>query len=288
MQKTFLELVKNDSLCSPNSNFNILDDEKLDFLYDKLFDCGKKSIEFINSFTNEVTELPVYCNNRVCNQPGCKEHRGYLFKRNHREQISFLSDNIRAPKAWVFTGWLLPLEEISRSFLQEQMKRLNRLLSNFSTSAYSIHMEVKLYPIGHRNYGKAYIHFHVVAGGINKLKLVRRMWKRQIKFQTAICYDNVSNYVSKYASKTPVMEAAADMQRYHLLVYKLQMHRFSVRRGDLTPLGVKSPLIRMESLELEVYYCLKRDEFSNKSYHPFCENYIHRGKPPPISIDLFE
>ena len=160
--------------------------------------------------------------------------------------------------------------------------KINNIMKNFSTSAYSIHMEIKLYPRNHEKYGKAYLHFHVVTGGIFNLKLVRKMWKRQIKYEQALCYENLSQYISKYASKTPIMETKSDLELYHLLVYKTQMHRFSVRRGDLTPLNKTSDFILLSQLRNEIYYCLKRDSEINKHYHPFLE----KTKPPPYRANM--
>lgn len=278
---------QNSSLCSPNGNFNISDIQKLENLYKKLSNCGNTFVEYANKYTSELKQVPQYCNNRVCTNPDCKEHRGYLYFKNHRGQIDYLKENIRSPKAWIFTGWSIPIEKINRKFLQNKLKKLNSILSNFSTSSYSIHMEIKLYPLEHKNYGKAYIHFHVVSGGINNLKLARRIWNRQVSYEKALCYDNLSKYISKYASKTPNMESSSDLELYHLLVYKLQMHRFSVKRGDCSPLTVESSFINMDSLEAEVYYCLKKASDRHGYYYPYVENYKRRGKPPPINLNNF-
>jgi hypothetical protein len=48
-----------------------------------------------------------------------------------------------------------------------------------------------------------------------------------IRFQTAISPRNLSRYVSKYASKTPLFPNRDSFIQYAQTVYKLQMHRFS-------------------------------------------------------------
>ena len=278
-------VTKNEALCSPYRNFCFLDPEKLENLREKLAVCGFDMTQFYHVERDEFFELPVFCDNRACDSDGCKKHRGYKFRRAHAHQIFFMEQNIGKPKAWVFTGWKIPLDQLDRRFLQEQLHRLFRLMSKFSFTAFSIHMEIKLYPICHKDYGMAYVHFHVVSGGVRRLRLLRKLWGRQIKYEDAICLENLVAYVSKYAAKTPVFGCGVDREYYHCLVYKLQMHRFSHCMSDCSGYGkVVSNVINWDVLEMEVYYCLRRDE---KGFHPFIDGYLRRGIPPPVDLESY-
>jgi hypothetical protein len=285
-------LAEKQALSPPSSNFCFSDIEKLDNFHVKSRNCGRYNQTFVSSSNSELIEFPIYCNNRSCNNEGCKEHRGYLFNRNHMGQISHVDDNIRKPKGWVFTGWVFPVPSNSfevdniRRFLQEKLIYLYRLLTVFSLTAFSVHMEIKPYPQGHKNEGKMYVHFHVVSGYINKLRVVRQRWKRQILAEDAKAIENLNRYVSKYASKTPYFDSEYTQEMYHLLVYKLHMHRFSIGKKDCV-LSVRScgHFIPYSLLEWEVFTALKNDRF----YHPFVDLYNERrrGKPPPVCLDDF-
>jgi hypothetical protein len=193
----------------------------LDKISSKKSTCGSKSREFVSP-SGESRFYPVYCDNRSCSNPACKEHRGYKYSKSHRGQVLALMTSVKSPKSWVFTGWVLPLSELSREFIQSKMLYLVRLLRQFSNTEFSVHMEVKI-----QSENTAYLHFHVVSGSIENLGLVRRLWGRQIKYESALTESGLVSYISKYASKCPTYYCQSDEDYYSLLVYKTQMHRFS-------------------------------------------------------------
>ena len=199
-------------------------------IYNKLESCGKGSLILVNKKSNEYIDLSVFCDNRVCDNPGCKEHRLYKYMREHGYQITELSKNMRVPRAWVFSVKRLRYP-IDKSYCRFMMKRLYYLLDRDkhehygSVSHFSIHMEIKPgYKPGEE--GTYFLHFHVVSAGIKNLKLVRSLWGFQIRYERAIKPLNLGFYVSKYASKTPFFPSVESFCEYAQAVYKTQMHRF--------------------------------------------------------------
>ena len=70
----------------------------------------------------------------------------------------------------------------------------------------------------------------MVSGGIRNLEKVREMWDRQIRYEVAIWPMNLGFYVAKYASKSPIFDNEVLREYYHCLVYKTQMHRYSIKK----------------------------------------------------------
>jgi len=311
---------ENSALCSPKRNFLDFSDfykpefqEKLACINAKKGNCGKFTKEYVHVKTNEVVEFPVYCDNRSCCI--CVEHKKYKYSKEHKKQIYSLDKSMRKPKAYIFTGWRLPLKDLTRVFCASKLLLLFGLLKRFSESEFSVHMEIKLLEDG-----SAYLHFHVVSAFIKNLRLVSKLWGRVIRYEKAIKTEDLSNYVSKYASKVPMYYSNFQENYYTLLVYKLQMHRFSpkINEGKINRLydkkitvsngvqfvgyinknvfdiwernkiierkkeaGGKPPpnYILFDNLEREVYSCLKRSEFNrdgSKNYHPFIDSYQER------------
>jgi hypothetical protein len=214
------------SLSSPFRNFTFENYPKLSNLHRKLANCGSNFVTLLNKKTGEEISIPLYCDNRVCLNPKCQTHRLYKYMKAHSSQISALNKNMRKPKAWVFTDVKNPYP-IDRRYVQKRLRLLNGLLSlnrhkkYGSTSLFSIHMEIKLNP------NTWYLHFHVVSGGITNLRFIRRIWGRQIKYETALSVQDLGYYVSKYASKVPSFPNKLAYLEYAQTVHKLQMHKFS-------------------------------------------------------------
>lgn len=207
-------------------------------LYKKLANCGTQSVILYNPSTNETIELKTYCDNRSCLNPECQKHRLYQYMRKHSSQISKLNENMRKPKAWVFTDKRKPYP-IDKNYIKQRTKQLRNLLNRSkhpkygSTSAYSYHLEIKiapspLYP------DTWYLHYHVVSGGMTDLKFMRSLWGAQIKYEDALNPNDLAFYVSKYASKVPSPDCLDHYLQYAQTVYKLKMHEFSTK-GDTLP-----------------------------------------------------
>jgi hypothetical protein len=208
-------------------------------LYEKLANCGNTTITLYNPSTNETAELPVYCDNRSCLNPACQQHRLYQYMRKHGSQISKLNQNMRKPKAWVFTDKRQPYP-IDKTYIQKRTQQLRLLLNRSkhpkygSTSAYSWHLEIKIdrsekYP------DTWYPHYHVVSGGMTDLRFMRKLWDSQIKYEIAINPYSLAFYVSKYASKVPKPDCLDHYYQYTQAVYKLKMHEFSIKGSPLPP-----------------------------------------------------
>jgi len=175
----------------------------------------------------------------------------------------------------------MPIKQLSRSFCHAQFLKAYYLLKQQSLTEFSLHMEIKLH-----SDGTAYLHFHVVLGGVKDLRFFRKIWGRQVKYETAINPISLGFYISKYASKTPTFSSESQKIVYLSLVYKMQMHRFSV---GVPPSSKKiSPWSRMESIRAEIYACCYRDSYLNSDseklyYHPLLNTLDrppdYRGKP---------
>ena len=215
-------------LSSPFRNFTFETYPILQNLHVKLANCGHDFVTLLNQRTLEQIEIPLFCDNRVCLNPDCKTHRLYKFMRAHSEQIKLLNRNIRKPKGWVFTTPRRPYP-MDRRYIQEQVRKVYRILDKSqhskygSNSLFSVHVEPK------PSADSWYLHFHVVSGGITNLRLVRKLWGYQIKYEDAISPIDLGYYVSKYASKVPSFPTKQSFLEYASAVYKLQMHRFSSR-----------------------------------------------------------
>lgn len=274
-EKTIDFGAQNPPLSSPNRNFTFLELQILSKIALKMDNCGVSFQEFVGQ-RGELLALPAYCDNRSCENPLCKSHRGYKFMKTHLAQIDVLNKSMKHPRGWVMSGWVLPIENITKEFLSSMLTKLFRLMKQFALSEFSIHMELKPHADG-----TAYVHFHVVCGSIQKLRLVRALWGRQIKYENAISPDNLGGYVSKYASKVPAFPSETWRDCYTVLVYKLQMHRFSPR---VEKCETVSYWTRIEVLVHEAERAFqrgrsRRKDGSCKDYIPFVDD----NKPPPWS-----
>lgn len=281
---------------SPYSNFTFEQQNLLDVFYEKRAKCGQDFYNLIGPPDEhgviQLACLPVFCNNRACDNAGCKDHRKYLYKRNHEPQINHLKKDIRKPKAYVFSGWNIPLFEWDVGFIREfcrmKMIKLYRICRSISRSEFSIHMEIKLYPEGHEKEGIGWLHFHVVSGYIDVHK-AREMWKRVVKYEQAIKYECLEGYISKYASKTPVMDTFVKRDVYHLIVYKTQMHRYSIRLSECERVKRKQ-LWYIEDLLLKEVFNRIRSEaedpcYYNCWYEEHKKEFMNCDKPPTKKID---
>jgi len=273
-------------LSPPYRNSTFSDSEKLDILYGKIGNCCVDSRRYYFG-DGSFKDFPVCCDNRSCDHPVCKKHRLYKFLKAHSPQIEALNRSMRKPKAWVFTGFKMPLVELTRGFCRFHHSRLLALLKRFSVSEFSGHMEIKVY-----GDGDAYLHWHVVSAGFRNLRLLRKLWDRQILYEEAIVPVQLGYYVSKYASKTPCFSSDCDRELYHLLVYKTQMHFFSVKPPvvvDDVEFVIRS-CYSEDSIYREIFSEYYRDshlKFDSPSvrkrrhvvYHPILE-------PPPVERGL--
>jgi hypothetical protein len=301
---------QNGAFSSPLGTFTILELENLYKINQKKGKCGVEKHEFYDCEGKLLVEFPIYCDNRSCII--CKDHKQYQFRKNHQKQVNALKKSIINPKAWVYTGYRINLREYSvkelRKFCQKKLRYLYSLLVRFSASEFSVHMEIKL-----NSDDTAYIHFHGVSGYIRKLRLVQKLWSRVIRNECAKSLDNVSFYVSKYASKVPVYYNGFQENYYTLLVYKMHMNRFSpkvnenivdetynrikkIEKNEFINPNVKEIWIRnlrfkkriekgkkpppryykVDNLKREVYYTYKKSEFNrdgSKNYHPFIDSF---------------
>lgn len=246
----------------------------LDNFYEKYNSCSANNIEFVNKYNSEVFEVPVTCDNRACDNPLCQEHRRYKFQKQHGGQEHALQKSMRKPKGWVFTGWRYPVEYFTRDFCSSMFLKLFHLLNAQSLTEFSIHMEFKLY-----GDGTAYLHFHAVSGGLRDFRYTQKRWGRHVRYETAINPKNLGAYVSKYASKTPEFFSEYQKSCYHLLVYKLYMHRFSAKAEHLQ---VESDFLNVDMLLLECQKTCYRDSYLNpdtlKGYYMAILE--HTGHPP--------
>jgi hypothetical protein len=167
-----------DPLSSPigTFDFDIFDTYPvLSRIFNKLSNCGFTRLVFQNVETGEKIEIPAYCDNRCCNNSGCQKHRLQKYMREHRHQINDINQDMRKPKAWIFTTARKPYP-IDRTYCQSRLKKLFNLLSKDkhpkfgSNSKFSVHMEIK------PDVESWFLHFHVVSGGITNLRLVRKLW----------------------------------------------------------------------------------------------------------------
>jgi hypothetical protein len=283
-QDIILENEPFSALSSPLIGTYVFDYAKL---CSKIDNCGLKFDEYFPPDGGESKILAIFCDNRVCDNSACKDHRLYKYMRLHREQIDELRKSMYKPKAWVFTGWVIPVSDFSRSFAQEKLVFLFRILKSSSVSEFSIHMELKVYPAGHKHEGCFYLHFHVVSAGFKDLRFIRKRWGRQIRYEEAICPDDLGYYVSKYASKTPFFADDRIKFFYARIVYKLQMHRFSVGHSTFIPSG----WVSLSSLEREVRACLYKDSYLNpdsskRYFYKFLEPSVDKPPPQKVKNDL--
>lgn len=178
-------------------NNSILDYGLLSKINERKVKCGLENREFYNTEKSQFVEYPIYCDNRSCIK--CKKHKLYQFRKNHSLQIITLNKSMKNPRAWIFTGWVLPIEELTKEFLREKVKLLVRLIKQFSSSEFSVHIEIKI-----REDGSTYLHFHVVSAYIKNIRLVAKLWNRKVVNKLALKPKNLGFYVSKYASKVPL------------------------------------------------------------------------------------
>ena len=200
------------------------------------------------------------------------------------------------PKAWVFTGWRIDVLGTSpnkfKSFAREKFPHLYHILKEVkfgSVSEFSIHMELKF-----NTDDSVHLHFHVVMGGINcRIKTMRSLWGRVVKYERAIEPEFVSEYVSKYSSKTPDFQDSDFIKDWYFLVtYKIQMHRFSISKNkailnpDVIPL-TSSAYYNYGVLIFEAKCAFRRDSYLKASFGKNKkENRVFHSllEPPPKSL----
>ena len=271
------------ALCSPIGTFLSTNQRFLSFL-EKIFLCGKKSLLLEDKETGIQKIVQVFCDNRICQCSDCQSHRDYKFEGEHEDQILKLKQSILKPKAWIFTTPKLPYP-IDRYYLQDKLKFLFSLLSKYSLTPFSIFLELKLHRADY------YLHFHVVSGFIKGLKKVRKLWGFQIKYETAIKKDNLGYYISKYATKNPSLideEEGIELTPLHLLhygmiVYKLQMVRFSIGHEDRVKEASKYMIVGFNYSEI-LEFGVKYSDFPLYGATDLL-NFIFlqsKGKDPPI------
>jgi hypothetical protein len=256
---------------------------KLGKVWSRINKCGESREEFVD-YNNDIVELPVYCDNRACQNEHCKDHRLYKNMREHLGKINGLNKNIKSAKAWIFTDCKVPIDKLSRNYLQKRILLLYKILDiknhrkYGSVTSYSIHMELKMYKMKHEDcktcnnclegkkqgckigdncfqFNMVFVHFHVVSGGVKNLRLVRLLWGKVIRVEYAINRKRLGFYVSKYASKTPNFPSSVHADFYILFVYKLMMHRFNV---VALPYVRESLYYHVGSLVNEIKRTLKR------------------------------
>jgi hypothetical protein len=267
---------QNRSLSPPYRNNSFLDLDLLAKINEKKSKCGTENREFYNIIKNEFENYPIYCDNRSCVK--CKDHKLYQFRKNHSLQIVALNKSMKNPRAWVFTGWVLPVEELTKEFLRSKVKLLVRLLKQFSSSEFSVHMEIKL-----KENGFAYLHFHVVSAYIEQIRLVSKLWHRKVRNEEALHHENLGFYVSKYASKVPLFSTPKIEQYYTLLVYKEKMNLFSSRvaKGESDKTFDKECEIVSYVCD---FTCNNLKDIYDRTYRTKCRNQkkeIELEKPPP-------
>jgi hypothetical protein len=282
-QENFSEKnAENNTLSSPNRNIYILDYEKLAAINKKKSNCGVNFKSYYSVEKKEFVEFPVYCDNRSC--CNCKDHKRYKFNKVHQKQIVALNKSMIKPRAWIFTGWVLPNTELTREFCQEKLLQLFHILKQFKTSEFSIHMEIKP-----KNSEQLYLHFHVVSSYIKNIRLVSKLWSRKVLNEEAIKPKDLGFYVSKYASKVPVFYTNFQENYYTLLVYKLKMNLFSPKAnvGEFIP---TSKYYSEDQLRVEIYYAYRRGYYNEYGtqidYHPFLENYLHKIDKEQIKLEV--
>lgn len=250
-------------------------------LYEKLENCGKKEVEIINGETGEFFNVLSFCCNKVCDNEKCQEHRLYKYMRKHKEQIKILNNSMRKPKAWVFTDTICQIEHLTKKYVRYRMTLLYRICKKFSSSEFSIHMEIKLYPYGHKNYGKAYLHFHAVTGGFKKdIHFLKTFWKKNIFYETAIKPKSLTYYVSKYASKTPHFESDIEREFYHGIIYKTLTSRYSITNAtEQKPTKFYS----LDFILWEIHYTMIKDPFYRSYYNAVTKTEINKKKNKSLS-----
>jgi hypothetical protein len=222
------------ALSSPFRNFTFSNYPNLKKIIKNLANCGVNYLTIYNPRTDETKTFPLYCDNRICLHPDCQKHRLYKYMDAHQAQIFKLSQDMKSPKAWIFTTPRKPYP-IDREYCRKRLLKLNQLLDKSShpkfgsNSLYSSHMEIKLHA------DSWYLHFHVVSGGLTNLRFIRQRWGYQIKYEDAISPRDLGYYVSKYASKVPSVPNHRAYIEYANAVYKLQMHRFSINPPPYNP-----------------------------------------------------
>lgn len=223
----------------PDGDYELFYDE-LKTVFEKIYNCGSGWSCCVNVETGEERRFTNCCDNRICLNPVCKKHRGDKFRSDHDYQVRCIEKNVRKAKAFVFTTpkWYFPFAVADfKRFAKERMVLLRDLLNIKKHPKYgsktfgSIHMEIAKDEKGW------YLHFHVVCGFIENLELVRLLWNAQIRYEAAKSVKDVSGYVGRYASKTPLLYGFNDALAYLYVVYKLKMHDFIV---ECSPDGRRS------------------------------------------------
>ena len=275
------EITKKPAFSPSNRNLLKISNEKREKIKEKIEKCGTEFAEFIRKDTSEIVEFLVYCDNRICQNEGCQDHREYKFKKQHREQEKALKFSMKSPKHWIFTTERrLRLEEIDVYRVRSVLSKLFKLLKDQSLTEFSVHLEYKFH-----SDNSVFIHFHVVCGGLKDYRYCVKRWGAHIRYQNKIDVEQLGYYVSKYASKVPKLYSEYQREKYLDIAYKEVMHRFSAKEDvEVFP----SEYIRMEDLRREIKNCLYRDSYKNaksekRRYHSFLEV----EPPPEINLENF-
>jgi hypothetical protein len=225
--------------------------QTLETVLQRIDDCCSEDVYLVHHNGSEFLSVPKCCDNRICENPDCKRHRGYQHVKDHFAQMEYAKKYIDAPKSFIFTGWRLKANatpEYIRKFSQKKLtklfwvlKSINEHLVNYGRkpSPFCVFMEFKIYQDG-----SVYLHFHVITGTIGDFHHAQALWGRFIKYEYPIVSDEkVIAYVRKYTGKTPVIyvpnqkpiELHANQNlrlKYLEIVYKLQMARYSKPRKE--------------------------------------------------------
>lgn len=247
--------------------------KNLALVLEHIENCSQKTSEFVNLYSGNLFYIPLYCNNRACQNSLCNEHRGYLHSRNHQAQIDYAKKYIKSPKSFIFTGWRLygSIDEI-RSKARAELIRLFSLLTRFSRTTFIIYMEFKL-----NTDGSKYLHFHVISGSIGDYHTVQALWGRYVKYEYPVKKESLIDYIKKYTGKSPLLPTPESQLDYLGLTYKLQMCRYDIpRKKAILELEYQNPLPSCEPLDLlylEAYNTAKNDVWPWE---------ISKDKPPTV------
>lgn len=275
----------------------------------RIDDCCKEETFLVHHSGQEFLSLPKCCDNRICDNPECKEHRGYQHVKEHYAQMEYAKRYIESPRSFIFTGWKLEPNvsaEYVRKFAQQKLTKLVFVLKSINEhllnngrkpSPFCIFMEFKIYQDG-----SVYLHFHVITGTIGDIHHAQGLWGRIIRYEDPIVTpEEVIRYVRKYTGKTPVIYAPNKeviplhtnqelRLKYLAIVYKLQMARYSKPRKE----AIEEFGLRTQScwyLESQLFSELKRayrkgrgrdwdGSFYNKEFVPLID------RPPDPESDV--
>jgi hypothetical protein len=121
----------------------------------------------------------------------------------------------------------------------------------------------------------------VVTGGLKDYHYAQTLWGRYVRYETALSKTSVSEYVCKYASKVPVTFGTSDWLNYLQATYKLRLHRFSTKQGEIT----KSDWVPVPSLINELKRASNRGR-SRREDGTYADYVPYNDTPPPPDDDI--